>query len=152
MVNISVDSGDNFFSIINTKARGRGLFGFFIPTRHIGREILKPYYLKIYDEDGLNVSKLFSYNPKSVLLNNEYYKFLNLLKPEEIKDNLVLLERYEVLMKKIFHLKLSGKNNLKIDTKNSVILVPASRTEDEGMRLALLESSAILSNILTNSI
>jgi hypothetical protein len=150
--NISTDPKDNFFSILNTKTRGRGLFGFFIPAKHIGREILRPYYLKLYDEDGLNISKLFSYNPKSILLNDEYYKFLTLLNPEDIKDNLVLLERYEFLMKKIFHLKLSGKDNLKIDTKNSLILVPASRTEDEGIRVALLESSTILSNILTNSI
>lgn len=152
LTNIAIDSGSDFFSILNTKTRGRGLFGFFIPAKHVGREILKPYYLKLYDEDGLNISRLFSYNPKSILLNDEYYKFLTLLNPEDIKDNLVLLERYEVLMKKIFHLKLSGKENLKVDTKKSLILVPASRTEDEGIRVALLESSTILSNILTNSI
>ena len=42
------------------------------------------------------------------------------------------------------------QEDLIIDISSSKILIPYSRTEDEGIRAALIESSAIFSNILTS--
>ena len=148
--NISIESDFDFFKIKPTNFRNKKIFGFFIPSKHSGRETLKPYHMSLYDEDGLNISKLFSLSPRAVLLNKEYYKFISIVSLNDIKNNIVLLERYEELMKKIFHLKLSGRDNLKIDINKSSILIPHSRTEDDGIRSALNESSAIFSNILTS--
>ncbi len=150
--NISADHQSGFFEIKQKSFRNRKLFGFFLPSKHSGRETLRPYYMSIFDEDGFNLSKLFLNAPRAVLLDDEYYKFITLVSLDEIKDNLVLLEKYEELIKKIFHIKLSGKNNLKIDTNSSEVLIPSSRTEDEGIRDALKESSAIFSNILKSII
>lgn len=147
--NISNIEDCDFFTIKQKLFRSKKIFGFFLPSKHSGRETLKPYYINLFDEDGLNVSKLFSSNPKAILLNDEYYKFISLLSPDKLKDNLVLLDKYEEFMKKIFHLKLSGKDNISIDVKSSTILVPCSRTEDEGIRAALESSSAIFSSIIT---
>ncbi len=152
LINISETHSAEDMAILSQRLRGRLTFGFFLNVRHSGREILKPYYMRLYDEDGLNISKIFSMSPRAVLNKNEYYKFISLLSPEEIKHNILLLERFEILMKKIFHLKLSGKNNLKIDSNKSLIFVPVSRTEDEGIKAALSESSAIFSNILKSII
>jgi len=152
LINISVNSDDNFFMIGSKNFKGRRIFGFFIPSKHSGRETLRPYYIRIFDNDGDNISKLFNLNTRALQLNNEYYKFLPLINLSEIKENLVLLDKYENLMKKIFYLKLSGKKDLKVDIEKSTILVPSSRTEDEGIRAALTESDLIISNILTNLI
>ena len=152
LYNISEFSDGTFLSIKSERLRGKNVFGFHLNSRHSGRETLKPYYMKLYDEDGLNISKLFSLYPKVSMVENEYYKFIYLLPLNEIKENILLLERYESLMKKIFHLKLSGKPNLKINATTSSILVPASRTEDESLKVGLLESSAIFSNILKSII
>lgn len=148
--NISLDSDKKYFSIISKTFRGKKIFGFFLPSKHSGRETLRPYYISLFDEDGFSLSKLFLPIPKAVILDDEYYKFITLVSPNEIKDNIVLLEKYEQLMKKIFHLKLSGRKELRIDIESSKILIPCSRTEDEGIRSALSESSAIFSNILTS--
>jgi hypothetical protein len=152
LVNFSKDDGPSFLNITPQKIRGKLIFGFYLNSKHSGRETLRPYYMRLYDEDGMNISKIFSSNPKIIPINGEYYKFIYLNGPEEFNDNIILLERFESLMKKIFHLKLSGKNNLKINTEESIILVPSSRTEDEGLKSALIESSAIFSNILKSII
>ena len=148
--NICFNSDEKYLSIISKTFRGKKIFGFFLPSKHSGRETLRPYYMSLFDEDGFSLSKLFLPIPRAVILDDEYYKFITLVSPNEIKDNIVLLEKYEQLMKKIFHLKLSGKKDLRIDIKSSKILIPCSRTEDEGIRSALSESSAIFSNILTS--
>jgi len=143
-----------FFEIRTERAKGKTLFGFFLPAKHIGRETMRPYHLRLLDEDGFNISKLFNMQARSVFLKekNEYYKFISLVSLDEIKDNLVLLDRYQFLMKKIFHNKLSGRPGVRVDIKKSSILIPASRTEDEGLKEALSSASAIFSNILTKLI
>ena len=152
--NVSYENDSIFFEIRAERAKGKSLFGFFLPAKHIGRETMRPYHLRLFDEDGFNISKLFNTQSRSVLLKekNEYYKFISLVSLDEIKDNLVLLDRYQFLMKKIFHNKLSGKDGLRIDYKKSSIMIPSSRTEDEGLRDAFNSASAIFSNILTKFI
>lgn len=151
---ISCEDGPIFFEIRAERVRGKTLFGFFLPAKHIGRETMRPYHLRLFDEDGFNISKLFNMQSRSVLLKekNEYYKFISLVSLDEIKDNLVLLDRYQLLMKKIFHNKLSGKDGIRIDYEKSSIMIPSSRTEDEGLRDAFNSASAIFSNILTKFI
>lgn len=152
--NISNESSPTFFEIRSEKIKRKTLFGFFIPSRHTGRETMRPYHLRLFDEDGFNVSKLFNLQTRSIYLKekNEYYKFVSIVSLDEIKDNLVLLDRYQFLMKKIFHNKLSGKSGVRIDCKKSSILTSSSRTEDEGLRDAFISASAIFSNILTKFI
>lgn len=152
--NISIKSDPTFFEIRSEKIKRKTLFGFFIPSRHTGRETMRPYHLRLFDEDGFNVSKLFNLQTRSIYLKekNEYYKFVSIVPLDEIKDNLVLLDRYQFLMKKIFHNKLSGKSGVKIDCERSFILTSSSRTEDEGLRDAFVLTSAIFSNILTKFI
>jgi hypothetical protein len=152
LVNLVESNDGRFLNIKPERIRTKSSFGFYLNSKHSGRETLRPYYMSLYDDGGDNISKIFSLSARASILNGEYYKFISLLSPEELKDNIILLERYENLMKKIFHLKLSGKPNLKIDEKKSLILVPASRTEDEGIKEALNESSAIFSNILKSII
>lgn len=152
--NISIKNDPIFFEIRSEKIKRKNLFGFFIPSRHTGRETMRPYHLRLFDEDGFNVSKLFNLQTRSIYLKekNEYYKFVSIVPLDEIKDNLVLLDRYQFLMKKIFHNKLSGKSGIKIDCEKSFILTSSSRTEDEGLRDAFVFASAIFSNILTKFI
>jgi hypothetical protein len=152
LIDLAKLDGDDFLKIRSEKIRGRSSFGFYLNSKHSGRETLRPYYMSLYDTDGDNISKIFSLVPKVSMLNGEYYKLILLKSPEEIRENIVLLDRYEYLVKKIFHLKLSGKNNIKVDPIKSQVLVPASRTEDEGLKIALLEASAIFSNILKSII
>lgn len=151
---ISGESVSPFFEIRTEKVKGKTIFGFFIPSKHSGRETMRPYYMRIFDEDGFNISKLFNMQARSVFLSekNEYYKFISIVSLDDISDNLVLLDRYQFLMKKIFHNKLSGKNEVTIDCKKSSIFAPSSRTEDDGLREALSSASAIFSNILTKFI
>ena len=151
---ISREDGPTFFEIRTERVRGKTLFGFFLPEKHIGRETMRPYHLRLFDEDGFNISKLFNIQSRSVLLKerNEYYKFISLISLDEIKDNLIMLDRYQLLMKKIFHNKLSGKDGIRIDYKKSSIMIPSSRTEDEGLRDAFNSASAIFLNILTKFI
>jgi len=154
LADISGEFESVFFEIRTERAKGKTLFGFFLPAKHIGRETMRPYHLRLLDEDGFNISKLFNMQARSVFLKekNEYYKFISLVSLDEIKDNLVLLDRYQFLMKKIFHNKLSGRPGVRVDIKKSSILIPASRTEDEGLKEALSSASAIFSNILTKLI
>lgn len=152
LVNMVKNDGSNFLNITSKKIRGRLVFGFYLNSKHSGRETLRPYYMKLFDEDGMNISKVFSPFPKSIPIDGEYYKFICLSNPEYFNDDIILLERFESLMKKIFHLKLSGKNNLNLNTETSIILAPSSRTEDEGLKSAFIESSAIFSNILKSII
>jgi hypothetical protein len=144
---------DNFsFTIDVERAKGRNIFGFFLPIKHTGRETLRPYHLHLIDEDGFNISKLFIPQARSILSENknEYYKFVSIISIDDISDNAVLFEKYQVLMKKIFHNKLSGKCGVRLDCKDSSVLVPSSRTEDEGIKEAFSIASAIFSNILNN--
>jgi len=152
--NISSKNDPTFFEIRSEKIKRKNLFGFFIPLRHTGRETMRPYHLRLFDEDGFNVSKLFNLQTRSIYLKekNEYYKFVSIVSLDEIKDNLVLLDRYQLLMKKIFHNKLSGKSGVRIDCEKSSILASSSRTEDEGLRDAFALGSSIFSNILTKFI
>jgi hypothetical protein len=152
--NISSKNDPTFFEIRSEKIKRKNLFGFFIPLRHTGRETMRPYHLRLFDEDGFNVSKLFNLQTRSIYLKekNEYYKFVSIVSLDEIKDNLVLLDRYQLLMKKIFHNKLSGKSGVRIDCEKSSILASSSRTEDEGLRDAFTLGSSIFSNILTKFI
>jgi hypothetical protein len=148
----SENFNDLFFSIRPVKIKGVQTFGFFIPYKHIGRETMRPYHLKLYDKNNVNISKLFSLSPKSIIpgFSKDYYKFIQMIKPEDISDNLILLDKYYYLTKEIFSHKLNKKEGFQIDYHSSLILVPASRTEDEGLKESALSVNEMLSNILTN--
>ena len=134
----------DFLEIKEKNVKGKNILGFFIPIKHIGREIMQPYHLHLFDEDGFNVSKLFKMQPKNILhLNDKYYKFIHILCLDEIKNNLILLDKYHLLMN-----KLSSKDKIKIDPKKSLIMIPSSRTEDEGIRDSFESVACIFSNIL----
>lgn len=147
---------DGFYEIGSNKMKSKNLFGFFIPSKHSGREILRPYHLHLVDEDGFDVSGLFSLETKSMLLlsgeNEEYYKYIPVIDLSKIKDNLILLDKYNVLIKKIFHRRLNDMKNVRIDTEMSSVMVPSSRTEDEGLKEALIAASAIFNKLTITTI
>ena len=145
--NICIESDSPFFEIREEIVKGKKIIGFFLPIPHIGREIMQPYHLHLFDEDGFNVSKVFDMHAKSVVLRerDKYYKFVQIIDLDKIKDNLLLLEKYHLLMQKI---KDKGSANLKIDCNSSSIMCPCSRTEDEGLRDSFASASAIFANIL----
>lgn len=148
----SSSSGDEFYLVNSEKIRGRNVFGFFIPSKHTGREILRPYHLSVFDHEGFDLSRLFDLDAKSVMfgLTGEYYKFVPVISLTKIKDDLVMLDRYDNFIRRIFDSKLGGgRGGIRIDTENSEILVPASRTEDEGLKEASIVASAIFQKLIT---
>lgn len=154
LVHVDMEKSNDFFIIRPLKIKGQKTFGFFIPHRHIGREILRPYYIKIYDKNNVNVSKLFSLQPKSIIpdFSNDYYKFIQIINPEIISDNLILLDKYNYLIKEVFNQKLNKEKGLSLNLSSSFILIPQSRTEDEGLKDSSVIVHSILTNILTNII
>lgn len=156
LIDISTGQSDGFYEISSNKMKSKSLFGFFIPSKHSGREILRPYHLHLVDEDDFDISGLFSLDAKSMLFSSggieEYYKYISVIDLAKIKDNLILLDKYNVLIKKIFHRKLNDMPNIRINTDLSSIMVPASRTEDEGLKEALIEASAIFNKLIITTI
>lgn len=131
------NSVDNL--ILSRKTKGQNILGCFLPVKHVGRETAKPYYLKIIVNEA-DVSKLFSQNIKVLIppSKDEYYKFIQLVSPEEIASNLILLERYEDLLSSIPAM---------IDISRSFALIPSSRTEDDGIKESFEAASAIFSSL-----
>lgn len=129
-----------FFSLSWPLIRRRKVQGFFLPLPHCGREIATPYYMELFSCDGLDITSLFEERAVSAI--NEidegtYYKFIPIR-----NSSLNCIE------------KIVGINN---DCKHflnknlSKIFIATSRTEDEGIRDAMILASAILQEIITSS-
>jgi hypothetical protein len=154
LVNIVNGEAPGFYEITSGKIKSKSLSGFFIPSKHSGREILRPYHFKLIDEDGFDISGCFEPDTKSLLMeiSNEYYKFIPIISLAKIKDNLIVLDKYNSLIKKIYHAKLDGLSNIKLDISLSTIMVPMSRTEDEGLKEASIAASAIFNRLVITTI
>lgn len=125
------------------KIKGIATIGCFLPMKHIGRETSRPYYANIVIRNN-NVSSLFSLQTNSVLPegSHEYHKFISMIHPDELASNLILLEKYEDLVSTV-------NGGAFIDIEKSFVLIPSSRTEDDGVKASLCVATTIFSNLLT---
>jgi hypothetical protein len=119
---------------------GKNGWGIILPTKNCGRETLWAPYTKI-SIFGNDLSNLFKSDVKNTIKNGEYFKTLVLKDIDTLKDNNNLLSKYYFLMSLIFQNSLSKRDQVKIsiDMEESKILIPSSRTEDEGLRNSMTE-------------
>lgn len=151
LTNEKFDSNELFFCFSNFLVRGKESFGMYLPIRHVGREIAKPFYIKaIFDNE--NYSPIFSLSSKNVVYpkSNDYYKFLSIKEKSIILENDYFKIKFDKLIKKLYSNKLDNKNFVNLSLKDSIVMIAATRTEDEYLRDVCVQAFKHINHILNN--
>jgi hypothetical protein len=151
VVNHNFESSSLFFCFSNFLVRGKESFGMYLPIRHIGREIAKPFYIKIIF-DNENYSSIFSLSSRNVIYpgSNDYYKFLSIKEKSSILENEYFKIKFDKLIKKLYSNKLDNKNFINLSLKDSIVMMAATRTEDEYLRDVCVHAFKQIDYILNN--